>query len=74
VHPLDSREPISVVISFDLLRKRRVIMEDVDVSNVEEVGRMARRREVPCVCHSRSLYRWRVVRGAVIMATERKKC
>jgi hypothetical protein len=31
-----AREPISVAMSFDLLRKRRVMMEDVNVSNVRE--------------------------------------
>jgi hypothetical protein len=30
------REPISAATSFDLLRKRGVIMEDVNVSNVRE--------------------------------------
>jgi hypothetical protein len=31
-----AREPISVAIPFDLVRKRRVTMEDVNVSNVRE--------------------------------------
>jgi hypothetical protein len=31
-----SRKPISIVTSFDPLRKRRVMMEDVNVSNVRE--------------------------------------
>jgi hypothetical protein len=31
-----ARELISVVLLFDLLRKRRVMMEDVNVSNVRE--------------------------------------
>jgi hypothetical protein len=31
-----AREPIFVVISIDLLRKRRVMTKDVNVSNVRE--------------------------------------
>jgi hypothetical protein len=31
-----AREPVSVVISVDLPRKRKVMMEDVNVSNVGE--------------------------------------
>jgi hypothetical protein len=33
---------------------------------------VVRRRELPCVRRSRSLYRGRVVRGAVPMSMERK--
>jgi hypothetical protein len=38
------RESIFVAISFDLLRKRRAKMDDVNVSNVREVDRMLKRR------------------------------
>jgi hypothetical protein len=31
-----AREPIFVVIPFDLLRKRRLVVKDVDVGNVRE--------------------------------------
>jgi hypothetical protein len=39
-----AREPISVAVSFNLLRKRRVRMEDVKVSKVREVDRILKRR------------------------------
>jgi hypothetical protein len=31
-----AREFISVIISFDLLRKKRIMMEDVNASNVRD--------------------------------------
>jgi hypothetical protein len=39
-----AREPISVAILLNLLRKRRELMEDVNVSNVREMGRRLKRR------------------------------
>jgi hypothetical protein len=35
-----AREPIFVAILLNLQRKRRVVMDDVNVSNVREVDRM----------------------------------
>jgi hypothetical protein len=37
------------------------------------MDKMVRRRQLPGVCGSRSLYRGRIVRGAVSMSMERKK-
>jgi hypothetical protein len=68
------REYISVAISFDLLRKRRVMREDVSVSKVrQKIDEMVARRELLFVGHSRSLYGRRVVSVALSMSLERKK-
>jgi hypothetical protein len=46
-------------------------MQNVNVST--KMVKMGRRRELPCVRHSRSLYSRRVIYGALVMSMERKK-
>jgi hypothetical protein len=71
---LDAREPISIAIPFDLLRKEGAMMQKANVSHGKiKMDKMVRGRDLPWVRRSRSLYRGRVVRGAVIMSMERKK-
>jgi hypothetical protein len=38
-----------------------------------KMGKLVRRRKLPCVGRLRTFYRERVVRGAVLMSMERKK-
>jgi hypothetical protein len=38
-----------------------------------KMGKMVKRRDLPCVRRLMSLYRGRVVRDAVVMSMERKK-
>ncbi|SAL98229.1 hypothetical protein [Absidia glauca] len=69
-----AREPISVANSVDLLRKRRVMLEDVIVSRGKtKIDKVVRRRELPCIRRLRVLYREWVVRDVVSMSMERKK-
>jgi hypothetical protein len=65
---------ISVVITFDLPRKRRELTQKANVSHVKaKMDKMVRRRELPCVRRFRSFHRVRVVRGMALMTMERKK-
>jgi hypothetical protein len=66
------REPISVAISFDLLRKRRVMMEDVNVSNVGERWTMGKER-ITLRSLFNVVHRGRVVRDAVLLPMGKKK-
>jgi hypothetical protein len=60
-----AREPISVAIVLNLLRKRRVMMADVNVSNVREWWTWCTNETYPCVVR---------VRGdALAMSMVRKK-
>jgi hypothetical protein len=46
-----TREPISVAIPFDLLRKKRAIRQKANDSNGKtKMDKRARRRELPCAC------------------------
>jgi hypothetical protein len=50
------------------------MVKDVNVSHGKtKMDKRVRRRDLPCVCRSKSLYRERVVRNMVLMSTERKK-
>jgi hypothetical protein len=64
-----ARKPISVAIPSDRLRKRKV-----NVSHGKtKMDKMVRRRGLPCIRHSRSLHREKVVCGAVPISVERKR-
>ncbi|SAM08444.1 hypothetical protein [Absidia glauca] len=52
-----AREPLSVAASFDLPRKRRVLMQIANVSHGKIMDKMVRRRELPCARRSKSLIR-----------------
>jgi hypothetical protein len=68
------RETIPVANLLNLLGKKRVMVQKAKVSRTKaKMDKMVRRRELPCILRSRSLYRERVVGGAVSMSMERKK-
>jgi hypothetical protein len=57
-----AREPISVAISFDLLRLKEAMMQKANVSySMTKMDKIMRRKELPCV-------RW----GAVLMSPKKK--
>jgi hypothetical protein len=68
-----AREPISVVIPFDLLRKKEAMMQKAIVSFGKAMDKTVRRRRLPWVRRLRMLNRERAVCGAVLMLLERKK-
>jgi hypothetical protein len=69
-----NREPIFVAIPFDLLRKRRAMMQQANVSQGKtKMDKIVRRIGLPCVCRSSTLHRGQVVRGDEKMSMERKK-
>jgi hypothetical protein len=43
-----AREPISVVIPFDLQRKKRAIMQKANVGHGKKKVDLVRRKELPC--------------------------
>jgi hypothetical protein len=50
-----AREPISVVIRFDCLRKKEAMMQKANVSHGQtKVEKMVRRRELPSIRRLRS--------------------
>jgi hypothetical protein len=68
------REPILVAILFNPQRKNRALMQKVNVSQGKtKMDKTVRRRELPCVHHSRSLYRERVGCGAASISMEKKR-
>jgi hypothetical protein len=70
----NAREPISAAISFDLRRKRRIMMEGVNVSNGKtKMDKMVGKRELPCIRRSRAKYRGRVVYDGVLNVDGKKK-
>jgi hypothetical protein len=69
-----ARDPILVVIAFDLPRENQAMMQKTIISHDEtELDKTVRKKELPCIRHSRSLYRGQVVHGVVLMSMERKK-
>jgi hypothetical protein len=53
-----AREPISVAISVDQLRKKEAMMQKANVSHGKtKMDKTVGRRELPCVCRSRLLYK-----------------
>jgi hypothetical protein len=69
-----AREPTSVAISIDPLRKKGAMMPKANVSQGKtKMDKLVRRRELPYVRHSKKLYRKRVVCGVMLMSKERKK-
>jgi hypothetical protein len=69
-----AREPISVAILLNLVVKKGAMMQKANVRHGQiKMDKMVRRRELPCIRRSRSLYKGRVVRGAVLMSMKNKK-
>jgi hypothetical protein len=70
----DAGEPISVAISFDLLREKRAMMQKANFRyGKTKMDMMVRLRELPCVRRSGSLYRGRVVRWCGAYVDGKKK-
>jgi hypothetical protein len=68
------RKPIPVVIPFDHLRIKGAMMQKANVGHDKpKMDKAVRRGALPCIRRSRSLYKRRVARGAVLMSIERKK-
>jgi hypothetical protein len=68
------REPISVAIPSDLLKKNGALMQNANVSHGKpKMNKGVSRRELPYNRRLMPLYRGRVVRGAALMSVERKK-
>jgi hypothetical protein len=64
---------MSVAILLNLPRKKVATLQKENVSHGKtKMDKKERRRELPCVRRSRSLYRGRVVGGAVLMLMEKK--
>jgi hypothetical protein len=69
----NARKPISIAISFDLLRKKVAIVQKVNVSHGKtKMDKTVRGRELPCVRHWRSLYKGRFVVCAVPMSMKKR--
>jgi hypothetical protein len=49
------------------------MMQKVNVGHKTAMDKMVRRRELACICRSRTWYRERFVRNVVSMSLERKK-
>jgi hypothetical protein len=65
---------MSDAIPSDLLRKKRQwCKRQLLDKNKTKMGKMVRRRKLPCVPGSRLLYLERVVGDAVLISMERKK-
>jgi hypothetical protein len=67
-----AREPISVVIPFDLLRKNRALMQNANVNHGKANMDKVRRRRLPCVRQLGEPYKGWIVHGAVILSMEGK--
>jgi hypothetical protein len=69
------REPIFVAIPVDLLRKKKKqrCKRLSGSHGKQKMDRKLKRGELPCVRHSKSLYKGRVVGGLVLVSMVRKK-
>jgi hypothetical protein len=53
-------------------KKKGAMMQKAMLVMVTQDDKLVRRRELPCVRHSRSLHKEQIVRGAVLMSMEKK--